>query len=89
LASIIQHTLAEDPISGHVFAFRGRKGERIKFLWLGATACASFPNAWSKRHFVWPGAQSGVLHLTPAQLYMLLEGIDWRRPVRTSRPSQA
>jgi transposase len=27
--------------------------------------------------------------LTPAQLSMLLEGIDWRRPIRTSRPELA
>ena len=26
---------------------------------------------------------------TPAQLSMLLEGIDWRRPIRTSAPQMA
>jgi hypothetical protein len=31
-------------------------------------------------------ASLGSVHLTPAQLSMLLEGIDWRRPVRTSEP---
>jgi transposase len=39
--------------------------------------------------FVWPQARDGAVHLTPAQLSMLLEGIDWRRPVRTDRPQQA
>lgn len=39
-------------------------------------------------HFVWPSAESGSVHLTPAQLSMLLEGIDWRRPVRTHKPTQ-
>ena len=39
-------------------------------------------------HFVWPEARSGSVHLTQAQLAMLLEGIDWRRPVRTQRPTQ-
>ncbi|WP_390624649.1 IS66 family insertion sequence element accessory protein TnpB, partial [Siccirubricoccus deserti] len=29
-------------------------------------------------HFVWPQAKGGVVSLTPAQLSMLLEGIDWR-----------
>jgi transposase len=38
-------------------------------------------------HFVWPSASEGVgaVSLTPAQLAMLTEGIDWRAPVRTWR----
>ena len=37
--------------------------------------------------FVWPQAASGSVALTQAQLSMLLEGIDWRRPERTWRPT--
>ena len=36
--------------------------------------------------FIWPQAQSGTVSLTRAQLSMLLEGIDWRRPQRTQTP---
>jgi transposase len=36
--------------------------------------------------FVWPQAASGKVSLTPAQLSMLLEGIDWRMPTRTDQP---
>jgi len=39
--------------------------------------------------FIWPQATGGVVSLTPAQLSMLLEGIDWRRPLRTSAPQMA
>jgi transposase len=39
--------------------------------------------------FIWPQAQDGAASLTPAQLSMLLEGIDWRMPVRTRRPEMA
>jgi len=39
--------------------------------------------------FVWPQASSGAVHLTAAQLSMLLEGIDWRAPKRTQMPMQA
>jgi transposase len=39
--------------------------------------------------FVWPQADSGSVALTPAQLSMLLEGIDWRMPVRTDAPRLA
>ena len=41
------------------------------------------------RTFIWPQAASGTVSLTPAQLSMLLEGIDWRRPVRTQTPQLA
>ena len=34
-------------------------------------------------------ASSGVVHLSAAQLSMLLEGIDWRRPARTWQPNVA
>ena len=48
---------------------------------------------WYKRlergRFIWPQATGGVVALTPAQLSMLLEGIDWRRPIRTSAPQMA
>jgi transposase len=29
------------------------------------------------------------VHLTPAQMSMLLEGIDWRAPLRARRPELA
>ena len=39
--------------------------------------------------FVWPQAKDGVVSLTPAQLSMLTEGIDWRMPARTWQPEVA
>ncbi|WP_210184521.1 IS66 family insertion sequence element accessory protein TnpB [Rhizobium sp. YK2] len=39
-------------------------------------------------YFPWPTAKEGVAHLTQAQLSMLIEGIDWRRPAWTSAPGR-
>ena len=39
--------------------------------------------------FVWPSAKEGKVALTPAQLAMLLEGIDWRTPQRSWQPLMA
>ena len=39
-----------------------------------------------KGRFVWLRAKDGVVSLTPAQLSMLFEGIDWRMPAWTFRP---
>ena len=33
LAAVAQLQLLSDPFSGHVFVFRGRRGDRIKVLW--------------------------------------------------------
>jgi transposase len=39
--------------------------------------------------FVWPLTREGAAMLTPAQLSMLCEGIDWRAPVRTDTQIRA
>ena len=33
LAAIVQTTLKKDPFVGHMFAFRGRRGDQVKLLW--------------------------------------------------------
>lgn len=89
LASLVQITLEENPFSGHVFVFRGRRGHLIKILWWSGDGLCLFVKRLERGRFVWPQAVSGQVHLTSAQLSMLLEGIDWRRPERTWKPSKA
>jgi transposase len=48
-----------------------------------------FAKRLERGRFVWPRATDGTVHLTQAQLSMLLEGIDWRRPLRTQAPQLA
>jgi transposase len=48
-----------------------------------------FAKRLERGRFVWPQASEGSVALTRAQLSMLLEGIDWRRPVRTAEPQLA
>ena len=54
-----------------------------------ATGCVFSRSGSSVERFIWPQATSGTVSLTRAQLSMLLEGIDWRRPVRTQTPQLA
>lgn len=88
LAAIVQSTLEVNPFSGHVFVFRGRQGDRIKILWWSGDGLCLLAKRLEHGHFVWPQAESGAAYLTPAQLSMLLEGIDWRRSARTHQPSR-
>ena len=89
LAALVATTLEADPFSGHVFVFRGRRGDRIKLLWYAGDGPCLFAKRLERGRFVWPQADSGRVHLTTAQLSMLLEGIDWRHPVKTWQPELA
>jgi len=89
LSAIAQTTLEQNPFSGHVFVFRGRRGDLIKLLWWDGDGLCLFAKRLERGRFVWPQAEQGVVSLSRAQLSMLLEGIDWRRPVRTAAPSLA
>lgn len=84
LSAMVQTTLRQSPLSGHVFVFRGRRGDVIKLLWHDGDGLCIFHKRLDSGRFVWPKAESGSISLTRAQLSMLCEGIDWRRPVRTS-----
>jgi transposase len=84
LAVLIETTLATNPYGGHVFVFRGKRGDLIKLLWADRDGLCLFVKRLERGRFVWPQATGGSVHLTPAQLSMLLEGIDWRRPQRTA-----
>jgi transposase len=86
LAALVQVQLKQDPFSGQVFIFRGRRGDRVKVLWWDGQGLSLFYKRLEQGRFIWPSAESGKIHLTYAQLSMLLEGIDWRSPKRTSRP---
>lgn len=89
LAALVQTQLREDPFSGHVFVFRGRRGDRVKLLWWSGDGLCLFAKRLERGRFVWPQATSGIVSLSGAQLSMLLEGIDWRRPARTWQPTMA
>ena len=89
LAAQVQTTLQQSPFSGHVFAFRGRRGDMVKLLWFDGDGICLLAKRLERGRFVWPQANSGAVSLTAAQLSMLLEGIDWRRPTRTWQPQRA
>ena len=89
LAALAQTALLENPFSGHIFAFRGRRGDLVKLLWFDGDGLCLVAKRLERGHFVWPQATSGAVALSAAQLSMLLEGIDWRRPVRTWAPELA
>lgn len=89
LSAMVQTALESNPFSGHVFVFRGRRGDLIKVLWWDGDGLCLLTKRLERGRFVWPQAERGTVSLTRAQLSMLLEGIDWRRPARTAAPQMA
>lgn len=89
LAALVQEMLEQDPFAGHLFVFRGRRGDLVKVLWWDGQGFCLFAKRLEKGRFVWPSPADGKAVITPAQLAMLLEGIDWRMPRRTWRPELA
>jgi transposase len=83
LAMMVQDVLKQNPFGGHLFVFRGKRADRIKVLWWDGTGLCLYAKRLDRGRFVWPLTQEGATVLTPAQLSMLCEGIDWRVPVRT------
>ena len=89
LSLLAQEVLQQDPFSGSLFVFRGKRGALIKVLYWDGQGFCLFAKRLEKGRFIWPITREGVVTLTPAQLSMLLEGIDWRAPRRTWVPQAA
>jgi transposase len=76
LAAAAQQVLNQNPASGAVFAFRGRRGDRIKLLYWDGQGFCLYYKVLERGRFVWPSPADGTVRLTSAQLAMLWEGIE-------------
>lgn len=90
LASVVSHTLKRDPLSGHWFVFRNRKGDRVKVLCWDGSGLVLYYKRLDHETFHWPSLQAGVLTLTASELSLLIDGMDWRRlaQVHRQKPQQ-
>jgi transposase len=76
------------PYSGHLFLFRSKRGDYLKIIYWDGTGLCLFAKKLEQGRFVWPKIVDGALTLSPAQLSLLIEGIDWRRTVSPDQPSR-
>ena len=86
LSALAEKVLKQDPYCGHLFVFRGRRGDLIKVIWWDGQGACLFSKRLEKGRFVWPSPADGKISVSAAQMAMLLEGIDWRTPQRSWRP---
>jgi transposase len=59
LAAIVQTALDINPFGGHVFVFRGKRGDLIKVLWWDGHGLCLFCKRLEPGHFVWPQTTAG------------------------------
>jgi transposase len=85
----VQQALQRDPHAGDIYVFRGKRGDLVKILWHDGLGMSLYAKRLERGRFIWPSSADGVVSISMAQLGYMLEGIDWRHPLRTWRPEVA
>lgn len=87
LAMLVQQSLGDDPFSGALYAFRGRRAGLIKLLWHDGIGLCLLTKRLEHGQFIWPSASTaGRIALSPSQLAALLDGCEWRAPLPRRKP---
>lgn len=80
LAAIVREQFRDDPLSGHLFVFRSRRGDRMKILWWDRDGFAIWQKRLERGVFrmprVDPSLRAVRLDVSRRDLAMMLEGID-------------
>ena len=80
LAGVVRSALLGDPLSGDLYVFKNRRGDKLKILaWMG-DGFALYLRRLERGTFRFPGAVDASALVTPTQLAMILGGLD---PVKT------
>jgi transposase len=93
LAAVVTAQLGRDPLSGDLFVFKNRRGDRLKILAWQGDGYALYLRRLEKGTFAFPAAACADVKLTTTELAMLLGGVElaaaqrrprYQRPVATS-----
>ena len=90
LAAVVTTHLGRDPLSGDLYVFRNRKGDRLKVLAWQGDGFALYLRRLEKGTFAFPTADAAEVSVTAIELAMILGGIDLgsaRRRPRYARPT--
>ena len=80
LAHLVEASLTLDPLSGHLFVFRSRRGDRVKVLYWDKDGYALWYKRLEKGTFRFPATTMGDgvrgVEVKAADLMMILDGVD-------------
>ncbi len=87
LAELAASVTGDDPLSGHLFLFRSRGGDRLKILYWDRDGYALWYKRLEEGTFKLPKVEPSArsVELRPSELAMMLDGIDLRSVKRSKR----
>lgn len=87
LAELAAAVTGDDPLSGHLFLFRARGGDRIKILYWDRDGYALWYKRLEEGTFKLPKVEPSQrsVQLRASELAMMLDGIDLRSVKRSKR----
>jgi transposase len=92
LSAIITAQLQRDPLSGDLFVFKNRRGDRLKILAWQGDGYALYLRRLERGTFAFPSAATAEVSVTATELAMILGGVELqgaRRRKRYQRPQPA
>jgi transposase len=78
LSVLVSTKLAENPLSGHLFAFTNRKRTIVKILYWDRNGFCLWQKRLEKDVFKWPASEKEVLNISSRELQWLIDGLDIR-----------
>ena len=85
LAELVRRQLGADPLSGQLFVFRNKRGDRIKLLYWDEDGYVIIYKRLEAGTFAFPQADGGGVEIRAADLQMLLDGVEWEKVQRRRR----
>lgn len=74
LAALARERVEEDPLTGHLFVFRNRQGNRLKVLYWDRNGWALWYKRLERGRFGWPDARGAESRTIPPEAFGLLVG---------------
>ncbi len=86
LSALVRSQHAEDPLSGSMYVFFSRRGDRVRILYFDRDGYVLVTKRLEKGVFRTPwAAEQGHVVIEAAELLLVLEGIELRGAVRRAR----
>lgn len=78
LCGMVRDGLQADPLSGHLYCFRNKRGDKLKILYFDRTGLAIWYKRLEMGRFHWPPSDAACVELNAGEIAFLLEGVDWK-----------
>ena len=89
LALQVQEILHRDPLGGHLFCFRGRRGNLLKIIWHDGQGACLFTKRLERGRFIWPSPAEGVVTISSALCAIQFVTVKPERRLRKASPEQS